>query len=284
VEHNGVPFHAGMQEKRDLRFRGAAESALVSTMNYRLLHALLVPVFSVAFLVSGCKREQRADLAPEVDRLTAELDATKKKLAATELDLAAKGTAPSVPAVAEPGKIQPVEKDKGIAKKDEEIAKLQAEITSLRKSDGVVFAEIRAVQAEGMISTALGRYQQFVLDFPTSPLVPNAKLAIAELAASVTRRADETDPGHREREVKKRFTDGVVTLEEVAPVLKKKSAADVVKYLGPPSKTLRNGTELGYADKGINSGNGERGMLIIRFEEGLVAGVRVDYGGREVKP
>jgi hypothetical protein len=254
-------------------------------MNQRFLRVLVVPAAAVTLFLGGCNKAEKVDLAPQVASLTAELEAAKAKLAAAEKELAVKNDKLALaPAAADSTKAATAEKDKVIAKKDEEIAKLQGEVNNLKKSDGNTFAEIRAVQASGLVSSALGRYQQFVLDFPESPLIPNAKLAIAELTSVVSKRADEIDPGHREREVKKRFTEGVVTVDEVAPVLKGKTAADVIKYLGRPTKTLRNGAELAYADKGINSGSGDRGMLIIRFEEGLVAGVRVDYQGREVKP
>jgi hypothetical protein len=43
-------------------------------------------------------------------------------------------------------------------------------------------------------------------------------------------------------------------------------------------------TEIGYAGRAINPATGTRGVLIVFFEEGFVATLRVEYVGRKFTP
>jgi outer membrane protein assembly factor BamD (BamD/ComL family) len=181
--------------------------------------------------------------------------------------------------------------DQTITEKDAQFRALQLETETLKKRDGLVFAEIRALQQQGQTGPALSRYQDFLKAYPTSPLAAYAASAVTELTAEVNtasanearRRADLIDP-NRDRELVRRFNDGFATPEELAPLLKKKSRAKVLTLLGQPNQTFNDGSELGYADKALSSATGKRGMLIVSFESGTFSSVRLDYAGRKVVP
>ena len=251
------------------------------------MNRILVFALVLSFGFSGCsRRDEKPDLSGEVTRLNGEVAALKEKLAAAEKAVAAKSdqTALATATATEEAKQQLAEKDKALAQRDGQLRAVQAELTALKKSDAVVFGEIRGVQARGLAATARDRYQQFLNDFPNSPLAPLAKNSFSETSSEVTRRDSQVDPQRHEREVLQQFAENVVTLEEIAPILKGKTSADVVKLLGRPSQTLRNGAEITYAAKALNPDTGRKGMLIIRFDSGTVAALRVDYQGREIKP
>ena len=247
----------------------------------------LVIAFTLSLACVACsRRELKPDFSGDVTRLNGEVEALKEKLTVAEKAAAAKSDqiALATATATEAAKQQLAEKDKALTQKDAQLRVVQAELTALKKSDAVVFGEIRAVQARGLAATARDRYQQFLNDFPNSPLAPLAKNSFSETSSEVTRRDSQVDPQRREREVLQQFAENVVTLEEIAPILKNKSNADVVKLLGRPSQTLRNGAEITYAAKALNPDTGRKGMLIIRFDSGTVAALRVDYQGREIKP
>jgi hypothetical protein len=75
-----------------------------------------------------------------------------------------------------------------------------------------------------------------------------------------------------------------MTLQELGPVLKKKSLTQVLSLLGRPNQTFNSGTELGYANRAVDPATGTRGMLIIGFDQGTVANLRVEYAGRKYVP
>ena len=60
--------------------------------------------------------------------------------------------------------------------------------------------------------------------------------------------------------------------------------AEVLKLLGPPNKTYRDNTELGYVDKVIDPTTGSRGTLVIAFSDDQVSTLRVGYQGRPIRP
>lgn len=245
-------------------------------------------------LLAGCGQQKGPDFRADVVRLNAELDAAQQKLSAVEKELAAKNDeiarAAADAFAAEATKKQSTETAQTVAQKEGQIRALQAEIAELKKRDVFAYADASAMQQKGLTSIALDRYQQFVKDNPKSALVADANRAIAELSVAADReakwRASLIDPKRPEREVVKRFGDGVVTVEEIAPLLRDRTSAEVVKLLGKPNTTYRNGTEIGYVDKVLDPATGQKETLVIVFDTdfGRVARLRIGYRGREIKP
>lgn len=243
-------------------------------------------------LIAGCGEQKGPDLGAEVSRLNAELVATRQKLNVAESELAAKkdeiAKAAADAFMAEANKKQSAATEQTVAEKEAQVRALQAEVAGLKKSEALVFAEACATQQRGVTSIALDRYQQFIKDFPKSPLVPHAERAIADLTKTADTEAkwrqSVIDPKRPERDVLKRFADSVVSLEEIAPLLRGRSTAEVVKLLGKPNKTFRNGAELGYVDKVLDPATGGKETLVIVVDSGYVSALRVGYRGREIKP
>jgi DNA repair exonuclease SbcCD ATPase subunit len=252
---------------------------------------LIVPLMLVllAVLLPGCGREDAPANTPKVNPLQAELDRANQRMETSEKALDAKiEELNQARAALEAAKTQIAEKDVVVAQRDTQMRALQSEIEKIKKSEAFVFAEISAAQQQGQSLIASGRYEQFIKDFPRSPLAANAASAIAEIAATRQRdarvMAELADPKRRERELLQQFNDGFMTLQELAPILKKKTIAQVVALLGQPNQTFNEGTELGYADKAINPLTGKRGMFIVSFDSGVVATLRVEYAGRRLVP
>ena len=85
-------------------------------------------------------------------------------------------------------------------------------------------------------------------------------------------RAVAIDPHAVEREALKKFNDGWATPEDLVPLLRRKTMADVVKLLGAPNMTYREGSELGYVDRVVDPTTGAKGTLVIGFEEDYLSG------------
>ena len=251
--------------------------------------AILISLIVLAALPLGCQREAALDLAAEVARLKTESEELRQKLGASEKNLEGRqdGVALAAEATAA-AKRQAVEKEQLAAEKDTQIRALQAELAALKKSDALVFAEISCFQQKGLTTVALSRYEQFTRDYPQSPLVANAVGAMTQLSATADReartRASQAGPKRREREVLQYLAEGTASVEEIAPLLKNKTPAEVAKLLGPPNRTYRNGTEFGYVDKVSDPAKGGKDTLVISFDEGKVSGLRAGYLGREIKP
>ena len=90
--------------------------------------------------------------------------------------------------------------------------------------------------------------------------------------------------GSPAQKVMKNFGGGLTTLAELAPVLKSKSLAQLIKLLSRPDRTFNEGTEIGYADKALNPATGRPGMLVIGLDAGTVSTLRVKYSGRKMPP
>jgi len=243
-------------------------------------------------LMAGCGKEGGSPPDAQVDalRLGAELDRTKNKLAATERDVAAKGDALVLARdETEAAKNQVAEKEAAIVEREAQIRTLQDQLAELKRRDAFVFAETSKLVQQGLTTTALDHYRQFVKDFPKSPLVADANRAIAELGVVAPReakaRAVAIDPKAPERDLLKKFAAGDVTPQELAPLLKDKSIVEVLRLLGAPNQTFRDGADLGYVDKITDPATGERGTLVISFdEEKVVSTLRVGYAGRPIRP
>lgn len=258
------------------------------------MHSRIFRILSVVFAASlaGCGDGKVPALEAEVTRLKTELDATKQKLSTTQAELTAKqdeiAKAAADAFATEATRKQAVANDDAITQKDAQIRALQATVADLKKADAIAFAEASATQQRGVTSIALDRYQQFLKDHPKSALVPHAERAIVELTKTADTeakwRATTIDPKRPERDILKRFADSVVSVEEIGPLLKARDRAEVVKLLGPPQKTFRNGTELGYVDKVLDPKTGGKETLVIVFTGDRVTGLRVGYTGREIKP
>ena len=251
--------------------------------------AILFSLLALAALPLGCDRNAGPDLAAEVARLKTESEGLQQKLSAAEKSLEGRKDAAVLTAEnTAAAKKEAVEKDQLAAQKDAQIRALQAELAALKKSEALVFAEISGFQQKGLTTVALSRYEQFTRDFPQSPLVAQAVSAMTQLTATADReaktRASQTGGKQRDRQLLQYLAEGTASVEEIAPLLKNKSPAEVVKLLGPPSRTYRNGAEIGYVDRVSDPAKGGKDTLVISFDEGKVSGLRAGYLGREIKP
>ena len=251
--------------------------------------AILFSLLALAALPLGCERKAGPDLAAEVARLKTGSEGLQQKLSAAEKNLENRNDAAALAGESvAAAKKQAVEKEQLAAQKDAQIRALQAELAALKKSEALVFAEISGFQQKGLTTVALSRYEQFTRDFPQSPLVAQAVSAMTQLTATADReaktRASQTGGKQRDRQLLQYLAEGTASVEEIAPLLKNKSPAEVVKLLGPPSRTYRNGAEIGYVDRVSDPAKGGKDTLVISFDEGKVSGLRAGYLGREIKP
>ena len=93
-----------------------------------------------------------------------------------------------------------------------------------------------------------------------------------------------TDPKRKERETLNLFRDGLLTPQELGPLIRKKTLAQVIALLGDPSHTFPGGTDIGYSERVTNPRTGRKGMLIITFDSAGVAAFRIDYAGPKMVP
>lgn len=256
-------------------------------MHLRISRTLLVPAILLGSIVAGCNRGPDPTLTSEIQRLNAELESARQNAAATEKARIAKQEDIALATAADSAKKLPPEPKPLDTEKDAQIRALQAEVASLKKRDAFVFADASAALKIGN-GAALDRYQQFLKDFPNSPLAADADRAIAELTTAKEREARAhamlVDPRRADREILQHFSDGTVTVKELSPLLKNRSPADVVKLLGPPTQTYRDGKELGYTDRVIDTATGGKGTLVIGFDSDAVSTLRVGYLGKPIKP
>jgi hypothetical protein len=246
---------------------------------------------SLGGLLTGCgkKEGQSPDSQVQGLQLSSELERTKKELAAAEKNSAAKDDA-LVLAKEETEKVrkEAAEREAMIIAREKKVHAIEAELAEMKKRDAFFYVEASRLHKDNLNTSALDRYKQFIAAFPSSPLVADANRAIAELGVTAPKearaRAVAVDPYAVERETLKKFNEGWATPEDLAPLLRRKSRAEVIKLLGPPNTTYREGTELGYVDKVVDSTNGGRGTLVVGFEEDRVATLRVGYLGRAIRP
>jgi len=255
-------------------------------MYIRTLRALALAVVLPGVALNGCKRGGGPNSGSEFSRLTTELQDTRQKLAEEEKTLnAQKQQIDRMTLEAEAAKKEGSDKNVLLIQKDKQIQALQTLQNESR--DALVFANASANHQKGFTSIALDRYRQFVIDYPKSPLVTDANRAIAELTTTVERdaraRADFIDPKRRDREALQHFQDGIATVDEISPLVRQKTAAEVTKLLGPPNRTYRNGTELGYVDRIIDATTGGKETLVVVFQGERAVSIRVGYRGREIK-
>ncbi len=244
-------------------------------------------------LLTGCVPEDGSS-ARQVESVRAELDEAKRRVAHIQKAIAIKDEEVLATTTAlESTRATLAEKEQALAQRDKELAATQAALDTLKKSDAIVFGEIRAQQLQGQTAAAITRYFQFIKDHPKSPLAGVAGTIVGELSAPKTdaarppgtsAAAPYVDPKKREREFQKTFQEGYMTLQELAPTLRRKTVAQILALLGNPNQVFNAGTELGFADKAINPATGSRGMLIVGFEDGTVGSLRVEYAGRKITP
>ena len=119
-------------------------------------------------------------------------------------------------------------------------------------------------------------------------MVNDANRAIADLTLTAEREAQwrksVIDPKRPEREALKHFADGIASVDEIVPLVKKKTKQEILALLGPPGTTYRGGLEIGYVSRVIDPKSGEKGTLIITFQEDKVSSLRVGYQGQEIRP
>lgn len=232
----------------------------------------------------------------QLESMKSELDESKRRIEHVQKAIAIKDEELLTTTTAyESTKATLAEKEHALAESEKQLKAAQTALDALKKSDAIVFGEIRALQLQGQSAAATTRYYQFIKDYPKSPLAGVAGMLVGDLSATKLDAAKPgtaasgatatyVDPKKREREFLKSFNEGYMTLQELAPYLRKKSVAQILALLGNPNQTFNSGTELGYADKAINPSTGTRGMLIIGFEDGAVASLRVEYSGRKITP
>lgn len=258
-------------------------------MHRSLFSALSCSFAVTALLCSGCKPPQPIIQLPESSELQAELADTKRKLETAEKLLTSTKEDLSLTAKAlESANESSAEIKKSLAERDAQVQAVNAEMETLKKREEFVFAGISALQQEGQAAVALSRYEQFIRDYPNSPLTVHAMRVVAERTADLQRdakrRLDSIDPNRPDRQLAKLFQDGLSTPQELAPLLKNKTRGQVLKLFGRPSQTFADGAEIGYADRAIHPATGKKGMLIIAFASDVVSSVRLEYAGRKIVP
>jgi len=254
--------------------------------------ASVISILVLGALIAGCGREfgsASGDAQVQALQAKEELERTKKRLGMAERKIAEKEDAAALAKEeAESAAKKVTEKERVLGEKDAQIAALEKQIADLKKGEAQVYAESSKLHQEGMNATALLHYRQFVAAFPSSPLIADANRAIAELSANSPReaaaRAAAVDPHAAERAFQRQFADGFASMEDIATMIKRKSLAEVVKLLGAPNRTYRDGTELGYEDKVIDPATGNRGTLVIGFDADQVSTLRIGYQGRPFRP
>jgi len=246
----------------------------------------------VGTLLTGCVPED-ATSARQTESVRSELDEAKRRVAHIQKAIAIKDEEVLATTTAlESTRATLAEKEQALAQRDKELKAAQTALDELKKSDSIVFGEIRAQELQGQTAAAITRYYQFIKDYPKSPLAGVAGTLVGELSAPKTETPRPgagsapayVDPKKREREFQKTFREGYMTLQELAPFVRRKSVAQILALLGNPNQIFNAGTELGYADKAINPATGSRGMLIVGFENGTVESLRVEYSGRKITP
>lgn len=258
-------------------------------MHRSLFFALSCSCVVAAVLWSGCKPQQPIIHLPESSELQAELADTQRKLESTEKLLTATKEDLSAAAKAlEAASQGSADMKKSLAERDAQLQAAKSEIETLRKREEFVFASISALQQEGQTSVALTRYEQFIRDYPNSPLTVHAMRVVAETTAGfqrdAKRRLDGLDPKRPDRQVAKLFQEGLSTPQELAPLLRNKTRAQVLALFGRPNQTFNEGAEIGYADRATNPATGKKGMLIIAFTADVVSSLRLEYAGRKILP
>jgi DNA repair exonuclease SbcCD ATPase subunit len=253
----------------------------------RTLWVRFSSILFCAALVGGCERES-GEQTRQIESLKGDLEETKRRLSHVQNSLAAKDAELAVTMTTlETTKGGFADLEKALEERNGQLRAIKSELDELEKRDAFVFAEIAALQQQGQTVLARTRYEKFITDFPKSPFVAHATNALAQLSEvqrEVRRQIELIDPKRKEREFAKTFNEGYMTLQELAPILKKKSLPQVLALLGRPNQTFNDGTEIGYADRAISSATGSRGMLIISFDSGTVTALRVDYAGRKITP
>lgn len=253
-------------------------------MPHRTTGRLLL-TFAAAGLLLGCQKAAPPDRTAEITSLSAQVAELQQRLDAADKALAEQMSAvASAVAATDKTRREGAERDVVLAEKDKQLQAAQAELAAMKRRDAFAYAEASGVQAKGLTGSALARYQKFVEDFPTSPLVADANRAIAELTvANQKMKAVMADPKKEEQTKFKQVAENIVTVQEIMPVLKGRSSAEVVKILGAPNRSFRNGSEIGYLDKILDPATGQKDTLVIIFEEDRVSAIRVGYRGREMK-
>ena len=247
----------------------------------------LAPLLLTVGFLTGCDPEG-GEHRRQFEALRADLDESKRRLSHVQNSLAAKDAELAVTTTTlETAKTGMADLELALEERNGQLRAAKVELEELKKSEVFVFAEIAALQQQGQNSLAVARYQKFITDYPKSPLAGNAAGAIRQLTEvqqEVRKQIQQMDPNRREKDFSKTFNEGYMTLQELAPHLKKKTLSQVLSMLGKPSQTYNDNTELGYSERAINPATGTRGMLIVAFEGGVVSTLRVEYGGRKITP
>ncbi len=274
------------------RFGMAASVPVIVHVHRRATRACLwfAVCAAAGIFLAACDRDG-TEHPRQVEGLRADLDEARRRVSSLQNSLSGKDKELATMTEAlqasrdELGKLD--ERTKA-AQVEAQVAK--TELEAMKKKDSFAFGEIAATQNAGTSALAITRYKKFIADFPKSPLVLHANNAIAQLTEvqkdvahrPATIAAEEASK--RDKEFQKNISDGYVSLQDLAPYVRKKSVAQVVALLGRPNQTYNEGNEFGYAEKALNPLTGTRGMLIVSFESGIVSSIRVEYAGRKLIP
>ncbi len=236
-------------------------------------------------LLTGCDRES-GEHPRQLEGIRADLDEARRKVSHLQNSLATKDAELAANTQAlEAARGGMSDLEKVVDERNAQLRAAKVELEGLKKKDILAFGEIAATQGDGSNALAVARYKKFIIDYPKSPLVLHANNAIAQLTEvqrEVHRQTELVDPAKKEKDFARNFSEGYMTLQELAPYLKKKTVAQVVGLIGRPNQTFNEGNEFGYPDRAISPATGTRGMLIVSFESGVVATLRVEYARKEV--
>jgi hypothetical protein len=265
-------------------------AALTSIDGCRRALLVLASLAMCGVFFAGCGPEGGSEHSRVIDGLKADLEESKRRIDALQKSLSAKDSELAVNIEAlETAKKGLSDLQQALKERDAQLVATKSDAENLKKTDVVAFAEIAATQGQGSIGLAVARYKKFITDFPKSPLVTHANNAIEQLDAveqtsTASRTVAKKEAGKPEKDFAKAFNEGFMTLPELAPYLRKKTLSQVIALCGRPNRTYNQGTEIGYEDRAINPATGSRGILIVGFEEGVVATIRVEYAGRKMTP
>lgn len=254
------------------------------------LRVTLATISIPALALTGCNKPSAGpDLSSEVAILKAELEAANEKLASAERNVSAQRDTLALAAETREVASKEAEvKDGVVVQKDTQVGDLEKQLNALKTGEAMVYADISSTNQRGLTAVALRRYEEFLNEFPNSPLAVDARRAVLELsprvAAETKERVAMIDPKRPERELLARFAEGRVSLEEMGPLLKQRTGPEVIALLGPPNMTYRNGSELGYENKVIDGITGQKEALVISFESNHVSELRAGYRGKPLKP
>ena len=170
-------------------------------MDSRFPRPFLIPLVLFGIFTGSCGRNSGPDLSAEVQRLNSELEAARLALDSAEKARPKKediGTsAAGTPAAAQEQPTVPEAlPEVAGGERDAQVRTLQSEVAEFKKRGVLAFVAASSAMQASRNNDALERYQQFLKDFPSSPLAADADRAIAELTTTKERETREARALH----------------------------------------------------------------------------------------